>query len=262
MLLEICSRGHKIPLAEKCITKIRETRGGGRFACETESAKIRAESREFYGWYDLGGVELAPIFGIRQAWYKTRFVRCDFPVAMYDALIALIPKVDLTREQLNALLTYLNSSFTQYCIETHGRRSGGGIIALEVNIARDMPILDVRKLSDDQIKALSDKFEELERRARGIGGASEREQIEILKQAIYEIDKTIAKILKIPNTIVELVEKHVEILIERRITGSKEEKREHVKGETELKMRPSKKRGKVGQSEETLPLGIFYRDQE
>ncbi|MEM2374595.1 MAG: hypothetical protein QXI11_09190, partial [Thermoproteota archaeon] len=90
--------------------------------------------KEFYGWYDLGGVEYAPIFAIRQAWYKTRFVRCDFPVALYDALIALMPKVSLTREHLNALLAYLNSSFSQYYIETGGRRSGGGIIALEVNI--------------------------------------------------------------------------------------------------------------------------------
>ncbi|MEM4847097.1 MAG: hypothetical protein QW794_05005 [Thermosphaera sp.] len=116
-----CNRGHRIPLADKCITRIRETRGGGRFASETESAKVREASREFYGWYDLGGVEPAPIFAIRQAWHKTRFIRCDFPVALYDALIALIPKVSLTREQLNALLAYLNSSFMQYHVETHGR---------------------------------------------------------------------------------------------------------------------------------------------
>ncbi|MEM2374354.1 MAG: N-6 DNA methylase, partial [Thermoproteota archaeon] len=237
----ICDRGHRIPLVEKCITKIRETRGGGRFASETESARVRKESKEFYGWYDLGGVEYAPIFAIYQAWYKTRFVRCDFPVALYHALIALIPKVSLTREHLNALLAYLNSSFSQYYIETGGRRSGGGIIALEVNIARDMPILDIRRLSEDQVKALSESFEKLENEARKIGGASEKEQIDRLKPIIYEIDNVVAKILGLPDVMVKSVQMQVDMLVERRIAGSKEERRGHVKGEAELKVSPSKR---------------------
>ncbi|MEM3964314.1 MAG: hypothetical protein QW584_01130 [Thermofilaceae archaeon] len=219
--------------------------------------------KEFYGWYDLGGVEYAPIFAIRQAWYKTRFVRCDFPVALYDALIALMPKVSLTREHLNALLAYLNSSFSQYYIETGGRRSGGGIIALEVNIARDMPILDIRRLSEDQVKALSESFEKLENEARKIGGASEKEQIDKLKPIIYEIDNVIAKILGLPDVMVKSVQMQVDMLVERRIAGSKEERRGHVKGEAELKVSPSKrKKSKISQSEGSMQLDIFNQDQE
>ncbi|MEM0049532.1 MAG: hypothetical protein QXW39_03235 [Candidatus Bathyarchaeia archaeon] len=219
--------------------------------------------KEFYGWYDLGGVEYAPIFAIRQAWYKTRFVRCDFPVALYDALIALMPKVSLTREHLNALLAYLNSSFSQYYIETGGRRSGGGIIALEVNIARDMPILDIRRLSEDQVKALSESFEKLENEARKIGGASEKEQIDRLKPIIYEIDNVVAKILGLPDVMVKSVQMQVDMLVERRIAGSKEERRGHVKGEAELKVSPSKrKKSKISQSEGSMQLDIFNQDQE
>jgi len=255
-----CENGHLVPLEAKCVTGLRGTRGGGRLACETESAKVRAEMpEEFRGWYDLGGVEPAPIFAIRQARYKTRFILCEFPVAMYDALIAFIPKpkVSLTDEQVKALLAYLNSSFSQYYIETQGRYIAKGPIALEVNIARDMPILDVRRLSDEQIKALAVKFNRLESEARRIGGASEREQLEKLKPVIYEVDRALAEILDIPEDIVKLVEDQVDMLVERRIAGSKEEKRESVRGETEIKLKPPRRRKKAEATPRASPLDRF-----
>lgn len=224
----------------ECRTKIRKTRRGGRLANETESAKIRAKTKGFCGWYDLGGVEHAPIFAIYQAWHKTRFIKCNSPVAMYHALISFIPKVKLHEEEINALLAYLNSSFIQYYIETHGRRSGGGIIALEVNVARDMPILDIRKLSKDHVKELAKKFNELENEARKIGGASEKEQIEKLKPKIYEIDKLIGEILNLKIEEIKDIEKTVELLVERRISGAKEPKPELIKGEKEPKIKPYK----------------------
>jgi len=255
-----CENGHLVPLEAKCVTGLRGTRGGGRLACETESAKVRAEMpKEFRGWYDLGGVEPAPIFAIRQARYKTRFTLCKFPVAMYDALIAFIPKpkVSLTDEQVKALLAYLNSSFSQYYIETQGRYIAKGPIALEVNIARDMPILDVRRLSDEQIKALAEKFNRLESEARRIGGASEREQLEKLKPVIYEIDRVLAELLNIPEDVVKLVEDQVDMLVERRIAGSKEEKRESVRGETEVKLKPPRRRKKAETTPRSSPLDRF-----
>ena len=258
----ICSKKHKIPLADKCVTKIRGTRGGGRLACETESAKIRAESREFYGWYDLGGVEPAKIFAIYQARYKTRFIRCDFPIAMYHALIVLISKVELTQKQLDALLAYLNSSFAQYYVETQGRYIAKGPIGLEVNIARDMPVPDVRRLSDDKVEELAEKFNRLEEEARRIGGASERGQIERLKPIIYEIDNAVAEVLRIPELTKQIIEMQVDMLVERRVTGSKEERREHVKGEVESVVRPKKRRGRAARSEGNLPLEVFGRDHE
>lgn len=211
----------------KCMTGIRGTRKGGRLACETEAAKVRAKkskkSTQFYGWYDLGGVVSAPIFAVRQAWYKTRFALCAFPVAMYDALIALIPKgeASLDETQTKALLAYLNSSFTQAYIETNGRKSPGGIIGFEVDIAREMPILNVKKLSEGQLSSLVKLFDELECEARSIGGASTKEQIEKLKPKIHEIDRAIAKILGIKNEEVERIEAQVDLMVERRISTAK-----------------------------------------
>jgi len=256
----VCEKNHKIPLNAKCITMLRGTRGGGRFANETESAKVRAnERRYFYGWYDLGGVEKATIFAVYQARYKSRFTLCEFPVAMYHALIALIPKPELSLDEnkLKALLAYLNSSFCQYYIETHGRYIAKGPIALEVSVARDMPILDIRKLNDEQTSRLASLFDRLESEARCIGGASEREQIERLKPTIYEIDRAVAEILNLPKETVKLLESQVDMLIERRIMGSKEEKRESVRGEAELKLKPPRRRAKTEAKPKSTPLERF-----
>ncbi len=245
----------------ECVTRIRESRGGGRLANQTESAKVRAGSKEFYGWYDLGGVVPAPIFAIYQAWYKTRFILCRFPVAMYHALITLVPRnsVSLNEEQVNALLAYLNSSFIQYYVETHGRRSGGGIIGLEINIARDMPVLDVRKLTKEQVESLAHKFGELEAEARRIGGASMKEQIEKLKPKIYEIDHIIGEILSLKPEDVEDMQKTVEDLVERRIMGAKEAMPESVKGEAELRIKPPKKaKRKKEKNATTKQLDEFF----
>ena len=254
----VCEKGHRIPLDAKCVTAIRGTRGGGRFANETESAKVRAKERKhFYGWYDLGGVVPIEIFAIYEARYKTRFISCRFPVATSHVLITLVPKVSLAEEETKALLTYLNSSFSQYFVETRGRYIAKGPIALEVNVAKDMPILDVKKLSDEQISKLATLFDKLESEARRIGGASEKEQIEKLKPTIYEIDMAIADILGLSKDVVKLLENRVDILVERRIAGSKEERREHVKGEAELKLKPPKKRAKTKSEPKSIPLERF-----
>lgn len=208
----------------ECRTRIRGTRKGGRLANETEAAKVRAkETKRFFGWYDLGGVIPAPIFAIRQAWFKTRFAWCRFPVAMYDALIALAPKrnVSLDEIQTKALLAYFNSSFAQLYIETRGRKSPGGIIGFEVNIAREMPILDVRKLNNKQLGLLAKLFDELKIKARKIGGASRKEEIGKLKPKIYEIDRAVAAFLNIKDEDVKDVEDQVDLMVERRVSAAK-----------------------------------------
>ena len=202
----------------------RQIKGRRRLASETEAAKARAkETKRFYGWYDLGKEVSAPLFAIRYGWYKTRFVQRDFPVVMCDNLIALVPKkgISLSQIQLRALLAYLNSSFSQYSIESEGRKTPGGALALEANVAREMPILDVRKLDDNQLGSLAALFDKLEQEARKIGGASTREQIEKLKPKIYEIDRAVAAILGIKDEDVRNVQKQVDLMVERRVSVAK-----------------------------------------
>jgi hypothetical protein len=197
--------------------KERQMGGRGRLASETEAAKVRAKEKErFYGWYDLGGVIPVPIFAIRGGWYRTRFIYCKFPVAAFDRLIALVPRENLTDLQIKALLAFLNSSFTQVYIETHGRKNPSGVIELDLNIARELPLLDIRKLSGQQLALLAQLFDDLEQNARKIGGASTKEQIEKLKPKIYEIDRAIAKILGLKEE-VRALEAQVDMLVERRV---------------------------------------------
>ena len=233
-------------------TRLRETRGGGRLASETEAAKVRKESREFYGWYDLGGVVETSFFAVYQAWHKTRFILCKYPVALYHALIAFKPKVKLSEDQLKALLAYLNSSFTQYYIELNGRRSGGGIIGLEVDVAREMPVLDVRKLSDQQITHLSGLFDKLERAARLLGGAVEKEQVDNLRPVIMEIDSVIGGLLGLSEKQVKQVQETVATLVKRRLAGVKEPRPETLKGEEKVKRLKRGGKKKVKQSMTTL----------
>jgi len=216
-------------------TRLRETRGGGRLACETEAAKVRKETRGFYGWYDLGGVVETSFFAVYQAWHKTRFILCKYPVALYHALIAFKPEVRLSEDQLKALLAYLNSSFAQYYIELNGRRSGGGIIGLEVDIAREMPVLDVMKLNHQQITRLSELFDKLENASRLFGGAVEKEQVDRIRPVIMEIDRVVGDLLGLSEGEVKQVQETVAMLVERRLAGVKEARPETVKGEEKVK---------------------------
>ena len=153
---------------------------------------------------------------------------------MYDALIAFIPKDNeqkLTDVQIKSLLAWLNSTFIQYYIETHGRRSGGGIIGLEVNIAKEMPILDVWRLNNKHLELLASKFDELEAETRRIDGASDKEQIKRLKTKIYEIDSIIGKIIGLSEEDIKAIQAIVKELIERRVLATRTSSPKTVKSE-------------------------------
>jgi hypothetical protein len=84
-----------------------------------------------------------------------------------------------------------------------------------------MPVLDVRKLNNDQLDSLTKLFDKLEHETRKIGGASEREHIEKLKSQLYEINHAIADILGLKGEDVEKVEAQVDLMVERRVSVAK-----------------------------------------
>jgi hypothetical protein len=92
-------------------------------------------------------------------------------------------------------MSYFNSSYCQLYIELKGRKTGGGAIALEVNIADSMPILDVRKLQKEKKEQLARLFIELEKEAIHSGGAISEDQINNMT-TIEKIDDEIDSILK------------------------------------------------------------------
>ncbi|MEM1606366.1 MAG: N-6 DNA methylase [Fervidicoccaceae archaeon] len=217
-----------------CRTMIRGSRGGGKVCSQAQACKEREKRKDlFYGWYDVGGVVKAPIMAIRQSRYKTRFILAEHPVVTYDAIITFVPKIELSKLQLKALLAYLNSSFTQLYIESVGRTTGAvGPIALEVRHAEDMPVLDVRRLSENDLKLLASLFDELEAEARRLGGADKRENIEKLWDTVIKrIDEEVARILGLPREMADAAKALSKTMMERRLARAEEAKPEVIKGE-------------------------------
>jgi hypothetical protein len=256
----------------ECRTQIRGTRGGGRICSEAEACRAREEARKegrkpyFYGWYDLGGFIPTPIMAIRQSGYRPQFFLVTTPLVTYDAIMTFIPRVKmkiastiydpieynkiydniidnvkpnivLDEVEVKALLTYLNSSFNWVWLEQSGRRTGGGILALEVNVVEKMPILNVKKIDRRYVEELANLFDKLESVARQIMGAgaslseeseeeSEEEEgskklrmFKELRPVFREIDGKIAEILEV-YVDADGLWKYAWEMMERRIKGA------------------------------------------
>jgi len=239
---------------EKCVTQIRKTRGGGKICSQAVACQVREEQKDyFYGWYDLGGVKEAPIMAISQARFKTRFFWCKYNVVTYDRIITFIPKVKLNDLQLKALLAYLNSSFVQLFIETRGRTTGAvGPIALEVSIAREIPIINPKVLDEDVLKELAALFDKLEQRARELGGADKRENIlQLWDTVIAEIDTKVAEILELPEALADMARELAKMMMERRLARAGKARPSALRGTKEplIKIKTRKKRNNNGRSD-------------
>ncbi|MEM3104281.1 MAG: N-6 DNA methylase [Candidatus Bathyarchaeia archaeon] len=247
----------------ECRTQIRGTRGGGKICSEALACQEREKlarqpkgERLFYGWYDLGGVEKAPIMAVYQSRYKTRFILCQYPVATYHAIITCIPKMKFSELQLKALLAYLNSSFVQLYIESTGRTTGAvGPIGLEVKHAQEIPVIDVNSLNKNDLESLSNLFEKLERKARELGGADKRENVEKLwNSVIAEIDEEVARILQLPKKLARDSKILAKTMMERRLSRAEEAAPEAIGGEEVARIRVPMKSRKTVESEDLSSL--------
>ncbi len=239
---------------------------------ESQASQTRREHKElFFDWYDLGGVEEAPIYATYGAQYRFRFVLAKFQSALDHRILALKPRQDVHFDEveLKALLAYLNSSFAQIQTEVTGRSTGGGMIELDVKPLSDFLILDVKKLPREDVEKLAHLFDELEAEARRLGGADEVENVfgselardltgrsdikpgveGLFSTVIREIDYEVAKVLGLEG-LVETARTTVLELARRRLSRAGEAKREAVKGSeglVELR-KPGKRRNKAGET--------------
>jgi len=229
----------------ECRTRIRETRGGGKPCHLAQACQERERQRQhFYGWYDLGGVENARIIGIRNSQYKVRFFRNTIGAVSYDNSICMIDKNGLDESRINALLAYLNSTFTHLYVESTGVISGGGIIQLNVEDMEEMPIIDVNNLDEDELSELVMLFDRLDSEARRLGGADKRENIEKLWDSIItEIDYKVAEILGLPKSLADEARILSKIMMHRRLQRAGEAKPQALRGEEEYRIsKPPKTR--------------------
>ena len=221
---------------------------------ESIASLMRKRSKDFFGWYDLGGVMNTPAFATYRSQYRHRFCLTTFPLAIDKDLIALLPKSKLTSGSLKALLVFLNCSISQFFIEIYGRSTGGGMIELDVKAAAKLPSLDVGKLTLEQVHALSTLYERLESKAREVGGVNTQENLEKINPIINDIDTQISSIIGLEQTYLDGIRRVAKILYERRVSRAEKPIPESIKGEEEPKITPPKKRKKRKEEELHKPL--------
>lgn len=245
----------------ECRTMIRRTRGGGKICSQALACQARAKAKEhFYEWYDLGGVEEAPIIALYNAQYRTRFIRCTYMIVVYPNMLTFIPKTKLSDLQLKALLAYLNSNFVQLYIESCGVTTGGGIVQLEAKHAQEMPIINIKTLKKNDVKTLATLFDELESEARKIGGAAKRENIEKLWGNIIEkIDREVSRILNLPKALAKGAQVMSKSMMERRLSRTQKARPGAIKGDEEPRIRPPKKPERPPMKDTSVPLDRFLQ---
>ena len=267
------------------------------------ACRAREEARRwFYGWYDLGGYVPTPIMAIYQAGHHPQFYLVKTPLATYHAIKTFIPRVrirvgswvfdpgkyenvigdvkdvELDEVEVKALLAYLNSTFNWLWLEQNGRRTGGGILALEVNIAERMPILNVKAVDRGRVQELARLFDELEAEARRLmglkpvaddppgdeeGEGEEEEEVggpklemfRRLRPIFEKIDSKIAEVLDIDVDVGALWVQAWEMM-ERRVKGAERVARPGAQPMDEEESGKGRRRRKKGG--ESVPLTSFF----
>ena len=228
----------------------------GKLAPQSDACVERAQQRRvFKGWYDIGGIDPAPIFGTYYAQYRHRFGLATFPIALDTDILAFLPKKRMNAKHLKATLAYLNSTFFQLLIETSGPSKGGGLLGLEIGQAEKLPIINAGKISTTLLERLSSLFDELERNSRKIGGAERENKLRLLSPVYAQIDTEVARLFGFDTQDIDNVGNLVSLLRERRTSRSKEAEPEVLRGEDAPRIRlPRRISRRIEQAEPSARL--------
>jgi hypothetical protein len=251
----------------------------GRPCNEAESAKAREKEKSlFYGWYDLGGVLLTPLMAKYAAQYYPQFFISRYPTVTYNRIITFIPKVNLeeydvnqlksvlgklqnkekermkellddiekdskttlSTKELKALVAYLNSSLVWNWLEFRSRRTSGGLLEIDVNIVKNIPIPNLKGLNEKDIDDLANLFDELEAEARKHQDMKNiLHTLNFLKPIKQKIDRKICEIYGLKIDVEALWNSTVEMM-QRRIAGNTREKLD-LGSEKKIKIRKGRK---------------------
>jgi type I restriction-modification system DNA methylase subunit len=135
-------------------------------------------------WYDLGMREPAPILRYRRIWERCVYSLNTAKAYSNDTFNEIYPK---SKEDTVVLAGILNSSVTALLSELHGRFYGGGVLELEVYEAKELPVIDPSKLSDDERKAIETSFMRLCEAQRKGDSKSEEEARQKLDNVVFDI---------------------------------------------------------------------------
>jgi len=236
---------------------------------ETTASRMRTGRRGFYGWYDLGGIDNdVRIACVRRGWAWNRCLLIEDEIAIDgDSFLGLKPKKELSRTDLKAILSWLNSSWFQFLTESNAVIAGGGAGGLDKKSMEENYMIDIRKLDRDNVEKLAQLFDKLEEEAEKLGGADTVEAIygsELAREltgkevkagiqglfttVIRDIDYEIAKILGLED-MVEVVRSLVLDMVKRRLVRAREARPSALRGSEEAVEPRRPRRGRRSGSE-------------
>jgi hypothetical protein len=253
----------------------------GRPCSESISAKGREREKSlFYGWYDLGGILLTPLIAKYTTQYYPHFFISKYPAVTNDNFVTFIPKVSiegynvdqlksvlvklqnkqkkimvilddieknskitLSTKELKALTAYLNSTLVWNWLEFRGRAVSGGPLEIDLNVVRDIPIPNLKRLNEKDVDELAKLFDELEAEARKQKERKVLETLNYLKPIKQEIDRKICEIYDLKIDVEELWNSTVEMM-ERRRGVDKSRKKLDLGSENEI-VRKKERKGKT-----------------
>lgn len=203
-------------------------------AVSTASRERQENPDKYFGWYDLGELEVKPpyLFTIHNSWSKLRFMIAEYPVCLDHGFIVLRVKdgVALDTRKLKAMASFFNSSFVQLFAEANGRSRGQGALSLDLRPFDELRIPNPDKLTEAEIDRLAALFDRLNDESRKIGDISRSKNVVKLNDIYSAIDYAVAEIFSIPREQVEELVRTVGVLIERRQTRAEEPAPETLSG--------------------------------
>jgi type I restriction-modification system DNA methylase subunit len=156
-------------------------------------------------WFDVGELERADILHPKGFKYRLFCLRNADNLAANNRLYRLHPARGVDTK---VLLGVLNSTVYQAAVETLGRSEGRGMLELSKGDLVSLPVLDVRKLDDEQKQDIRDAFTQWE---AGIDGAQD------------ELDEVILDIMGVETSVEELQEIRETVTQERNDRGTTSE---------------------------------------
>jgi len=135
-------------------------------------------------WYDLGKREPAPILRSRRIWERCIYILNNANAQANDSFYEIYPR---SKDDVVVLAGILNSSVTAMLSELLGRFYGGGVLELEIYESKELPVLDLRKLSAGDIEKIEQLFLKLCDAQRKDDKEGEREAQRELNNAIFDV---------------------------------------------------------------------------
>ena len=157
---------------------------------EKLGADQRYLTRHRKPWYSMEKGKVAPILATVFSRSRMRFILNKTDCVNLAAFHGIYPNFQ-DEVMVKALLAYLNSNLCKDVQTIKRREYGGGLHKFEPKDLEKLPVLDVTKLSRDDLERLSRLFDELCRSARI--SASDEEKVKTT------IDTELRRILMIPE---------------------------------------------------------------